>query len=78
MVREFYKLGELHVAGDALQQSVSANGRYGSIATKTGCLRDVRFPSVSDQTADIAGGPFGVTSGLILHAQQTASRIDIS
>ena len=28
--------------------------RYGSIATELGCLRDVRFPPVSDQIADIA------------------------
>jgi len=28
--------------------------RLGSIATELGCLRDVRFPPVSDQIADIA------------------------
>jgi hypothetical protein len=30
------------------------NVRSGSIATELGCLRDVRFPPVSDQIADIA------------------------
>jgi hypothetical protein len=30
------------------------NVRIGSIATEMGCLRDVRFPLVSDQIADIA------------------------
>ena len=31
--------------------------RSGSISTKLGCPGHVRFPSDSDQTADIAGGP---------------------
>src|SRR6266436_7604693 len=30
------------------------NVRFRSIATELGCLRDVRFPPVSDQIADIA------------------------
>jgi hypothetical protein len=29
------------------------------ISTKLACPRHVRFPPVSDQTADIAGSPFG-------------------
>jgi hypothetical protein len=35
-----------------------AHVRNGSIATEMSCTRDVRFPPNSDQTADIAGGPF--------------------
>jgi hypothetical protein len=33
------------------------NVRNGSISTKMDCPRDVRFPPVTDQTADIAAGP---------------------
>src|SRR5258705_12605951 len=36
--------------------------RSGSIATEMGDLRDVRFPPVSDRTADIAGGPVSAIS----------------
>ena len=35
----------------------------GSICTEIGPQRDVRFPLDSDQTADIAGGPFCANSG---------------
>jgi hypothetical protein len=40
-----------------------AEVRVGSIATEMGYLGDVRFPPDSDQTADIAGGPFRANSG---------------
>jgi hypothetical protein len=33
------------------------NDRFGSIATEIGFPRHVRFPPVSDRTADIEGGP---------------------
>jgi hypothetical protein len=36
---------------------------HGLISTKLGCPRHVRFPPDSDRTADIAGGPFGATTG---------------
>ena len=39
----------------ASHQISAAEGSYGSIATEMGCPDDVRFPPVSDQTADIAG-----------------------
>jgi hypothetical protein len=34
-----------------------ADFRYGSFSTELGRPRDVRFPSDSDRTADIASGP---------------------
>ena len=34
-----------------------SNGRYGSFATEMGLSHHVRFPPVSDRTANIAGGP---------------------
>jgi hypothetical protein len=37
--------------------------RSGSIATKTGCPPDVRFPTNSDRTADMAGGSKGANGG---------------
>ena len=39
----------------------------GSIATEIDCPRDVRFPPSSDQTADMAGGPFGAKLGSRQH-----------
>jgi hypothetical protein len=36
----------------------SGDVRSGSFSTEMGSLLDVRFPPVSDQTGDIAGGPF--------------------
>jgi hypothetical protein len=51
-------------AGQASLVKVSQGGnpdkrddRFGSISTKLGYPGDDRFPPVSDQTADIAGGP---------------------
>ncbi len=44
----------------------SGDVRSGSFSTEMGSLLDVRFPPVSDQTGDIAGGPFRAMNGLTL------------
>jgi hypothetical protein len=43
------------------------NVRLGSISTELGLSGHVRFPAVSDRTADIAGGPFRAMKRLMHH-----------
>ncbi len=42
---------------------MSLMSHLGPFATKLDRPRHVRFPPVSDRTADIAGGPFRANSG---------------
>jgi hypothetical protein len=53
--------------------------RSGSIATEIGFPWHVRFPPVSDRTADIAGGPFRATTGLMHRSKSSpGSNLPIS
>jgi hypothetical protein len=57
---------------------VFAHVRSGSFSEVGARNRHVRFPSDSDQIADIAGGPFRANNGLLHHNKTRAQPITLS